>query len=217
VFTGIIEEIGTVEAIEKNARSARLKIQSGLIINGLKLGDSVAVNGVCLTAASVSEKYFTADIMHETLCRSNLGELTFGNKVNLERAMLCGGRFNGHIVSGHIDGTGCITEMVRDGTAVWVTITAASDILKYIVEKGSVAIDGISLTAARVNEKSFAVSVIPHTGKVTILLDKSAGSTVNLENDLIGKYVEHFACFNAEENKHKSIITYEFLANAGFN
>lgn len=216
IFTGIIEEIGKISSIQKGARSARLTIQSKLIFDDLKTGDSVAVNGVCLTAASLSHTEFSADVMNETLSRSNLGALSVGSRVNLERAMMSGGRFGGHIVSGHIDGTGQITKTERDDNAVWITISAAPDIMKYIVKKGSITIDGISLTVAKVDEKSFAVSVIPHTGKATTLLDKTPGQAVNLENDVVGKYIERFLSIREKDENPKSGITMEFLANAGF-
>jgi riboflavin synthase len=216
MFTGIIEEIGTVASIQRSANSARLAIHGTLIFGDLKVGDSVAVNGVCLTAASVSGDVFRADVMNETLARSNLGELRPGSKVNLERAMLSGGRFGGHIVLGHIDGIGGIMRMDHDDNAVWLTISASKDILRYIVEKGSVAIDGISLTVAMVNEHCFSVSVIPHTGMATTLLDKAPGDTVNLENDIVGKYVERLVRPNANQASQKSNITLEFLTNAGF-
>lgn len=216
IFTGLIEEIGTIQAVQKGAKSARLTIRASAIFDDLKLGDSVAVNGVCLTVSSHLDKSFTADVMNETLRRSSLGELSAGSRVNLERAMAAGGRFGGHIVSGHIDGTGTITRMAREDNAVWVTITTAPEVLRYIVEKGSIAIDGISLTVARVDDTSFAVSVIPHTGMATTLLDKTAGSTVNLENDVIGKYVERFISTREGNEKSKGGITMEFLQNAGF-
>ena len=216
MFTGIIEEIGTILSVQKGSKSARLTIQGALVFDDLKLGDSVAINGVCLTATSLSCRVFTADVMRETLSRSNLGELRAGSRVNLERAMLSGGRFGGHIVSGHIDGTGQISRMDMDDNAVWVTIEAAAQILKYITEKGSITIDGISLTVARVDEKSFAVSVIPHTGRETTLLDKAVGSTVNLENDIVGKYIERFVGLNTKKEQPASKITMDFLAKAGF-
>ncbi len=216
MFTGIIEEVGTVAAVQKNAKSARLTIRGSLIFDDVKLGDSVAVNGVCLTVTEFGNNLFTADVMNETLGRSNLGDLRAGSDVNLERAMRADGRFGGHIVSGHIDGTGVITGMERDDNAVWVTVTAPPGILKYIMEKGSIAIDGISLTVARVSEHSFAVSVIPHTGRETILLGKRIGSTVNLENDVIGKYVGRLLAYPESEAPRKSKLTQEFLINAGF-
>lgn len=215
MFTGIIEETGRVGAIKKGVKSSTLQIAAARIFDDLKTGDSVAVNGVCLTAAKIENKTFWADVMSETLNRSSLGELTPGSPVNLERAMAAGGRFGGHIVSGHIDGTGIITEIKKDDNAVWYTIKAPDKIMRYIVEKGSVAIDGISLTVARVSRENFSVSVIPHTLKETVIGTKKTGSKVNLENDIVGKYVERFMQVPAEESK-EPVITAEFLAKAGF-
>lgn len=189
MFTGIIEEVGRIRAIERQAVSARLTIAASKVLSDVHLGDSIAVNGVCLTVTSFGRDYFCADVMHETLNRSSLGALGVKSPVNLERAMLAGGRFGGHIVSGHIDGTGTIREVRRDGNAVWYTIQASEPILRLIVEKGSIAIDGISLTVARVDRVSFSVSIIPHTLQETALAVKRAGDIVNLENDCIGKYV----------------------------
>lgn len=215
MFTGIIEEIGTISAVRRNPLEAKLTIFAEKIFSDLKIGDSVAVNGVCLTASEISGNTFTADVMNETFHRSSLSELKSGSPVNLERAMAADGRFGGHIVAGHVDGTGIITNIKKDDNAVWYTISADSSIMKYIIEKGSVAIDGISLTVAEVLKDSFSVSVIPHTAKETILSQKKLGDTVNLENDLVGKYVEKLLNFNHDE-KPKSRITREFLANAGF-
>ena len=183
-------------------------------MSDLKVGDSVAVNGVCLTATSVDGSGFTADVMHETLDRSSLGALTNGSWVNLERAMAADGRFGGHIVSGHIDGIGAIAALRRDDNAVWYTVRAAPSLLRYIVEKGSVAIDGISLTVASVEQDRFSVSIIPHTAAVTTLGQKRPGSTVNLETDIIGKYVEKLLCPQVETPK--SSITWDFLSENGF-
>ncbi len=216
MFTGIIEEIGTITAIPKKAKSAQLKIKATLLFDDLKLGDSVAVNGVCLTVTEFGDKQFAADVMNETLSRSNLGDLQTGSKVNLERAMSAFGRFGGHIVSGHIDGTGRIIAIERDDNAVWLTVSTSPLVLKYIIEKGSIAIDGISLTVARITENNFAVSIIPHTTKATTLLDKKVGDYVNLENDIIGKYVERFCSLSNNEEMANSNITAEFLARAGF-
>jgi riboflavin synthase len=194
-----------------------------VIFSDLKLGDSVAVNGVCLTASSISGKTFTADVMHETLDRSSLGTLRAGSSVNLERAMAADGRFGGHIVAGHVDGLGTITDIRRDDNAVWYTIAAAKDIMKYIVEKGSVTIDGISLTVAAVSADSFKVSIIPHTAKVTTLGERKTGDKVNLENDIIGKYVEKLLFFggdsqnsNAETGSGSGRLTLDFLKENGF-
>ena len=192
MFTGIIEEIGTIRTINRGAASAVLTIAAETVLEDVHLGDSIAVNGVCLTVTSFSKKQFTADVMHETLNRSSLGTLRPGSHVNLERAMKADGRFGGHIVSGHIDGTGQIESMRREENAVWVTIACADKILDLIVEKGSICIDGISLTVAAVTNRNFSVSVIPHTGEETTLLKKKAGDPVNLENDIVGKYIQKF-------------------------
>ena len=216
MFTGIIEEIGHIAAIEKGNRSAKLVITANKILQDIKLGDSIAVNGICLTACHITKQNFTADVMAETMNRSNLGELKKGSAVNLERAMPANGRFGGHIVSGHVDGTGTITNLKKDENAVWVTIKANATILKYIVEKGSIAIDGISLTVAFVDDSCFQVSIIPHTADETILLHKKAGDTVNLECDVIGKYVEKLLNYNNNETQQKKGITLEFLQNNGF-
>ena len=217
MFTGIIEEIGTITAVQKGAKSARLTIKADMIFEDMKLGDSIAVNGVCLTVTDFNQNTFSADVMNETLSRSGLGRLSAGSSVNLERAMQANGRFGGHIVSGHIDGTGEIIRKARDDNAVWLTVSAPEHIMKYIVEKGSVTIDGVSLTVARAEKQHLAVSIIPHTGKATILLDKRPGETVNLEIDIIGKYIERFLSALPVKDKATSNITYEFLANAGFN
>ena len=176
------------------------------------MGDSIAVNGVCLTVTSFTDASFTADVMHETLNRSSLGALRPGSKVNLERAMSADGRFGGHIVSGHIDGTGRITDIKKDDNAVWYTISAPPDILRYIVEKGSIAIDGISLTIAYVDSRCFKVSIIPHTSANTTLALRKPGDTVNLENDCIGKYVEKLL----QPYQKTGNITREFLLQNGF-
>ncbi len=198
MFTGIIEEIGEIKSIKKGAKSATLTIQGSIVTEDSRIGDSIAVNGVCLTATSINGNIFTADVMAETMRRSSLGQLGSGSKVNLERAMAANGRFGGHIVSGHIDGCGTIRSFVREDNAVWVTIDAPANILKYIIEKGSIAIDGISLTVAYVDDICFKVSIIPHTAGETTLLTKKPGDTVNLENDVIGKYVEKLLGLSSE-------------------
>lgn len=190
MFTGIVEEIGTVHAVTMGEKSAVLTIGADNVLEGTRIGDSIAVNGVCLTVTSLQKKSFSADVMAETLRRSSLAKLHRGCKVNLERAMAADGRFGGHMVAGHIDGTGTVLSMQREDNAVWVEVGTAEEILRYIIEKGSIAIDGISLTVARLTDRSFSVSVIPHTGQETTLLQKKVGDVVNLENDLVGKYVE---------------------------
>lgn len=215
MFTGIIEEIGTILGVRKGARSSVLSIQGKVIFDDLKLGDSIAVNGVCLTVTSFTSNSFTADVMSETLSRSSLGNLKTGSHVNLERAMAANGRFGGHIVSGHIDGTGTIYKIQKDDNAIWYTVKATEPLLRYIVEKGSIAIDGISLTVADVTSESFRVSIIPHTAKATILSEKTLGSIVNLENDVIGKYVEKLIG-TGQNGRQQSNITKEFLYKAGY-
>ena len=190
MFTGIIEECGTVLDVLKNGVSGSVQIQASTVLEGTKTGDSIAVNGVCLTVTKLTKSSFTADVMAETFRRTNLGSLGKNSRVNLERAMAADGRFGGHIVSGHIDGTGVISRIKEEGNAVWIYISAPQSILNLIVEKGSVAVDGISLTVAAVSDKEFAVSVIPHTRENTALSGKKTGAVVNLENDIIGKYVQ---------------------------
>lgn len=219
MFTGIVEEIGTVEQIRRDACSAVLTVRAGKILSDLSMGDSVAVNGVCLTAARILSSGFQADVMHETLDRSSLGELRAGSHVNLERAMPAQGRFGGHVVTGHIDGTGIISEVKRDGNALWYSIKAGPELLRLMVEKGSVAVDGISLTVARVLEGEFQVSVIPHTAFATILREKRAKDTVNLENDIIAKYAERLLNLKPGESGEmagRGGLTEQFLKQNGF-
>lgn len=214
MFTGIVEEIGKVKSVQRSGSSSFIEIEAKKVLEGTQIGDSIAVNGVCLTVTQLSNTHFRADVMNETLDRSSLGSLNSGCPVDLERAMAANGRFGGHIVSGHIDGTGTISDITSDGIAVWYTVSASSDILRYIVEKGSVAIDGISLTVAKVTDSSFSVSIIPHTAAQTVLGTKKVGDIVNLENDIIGKYVEKL--MKPTEIPSKSNITMEFLAKNGF-
>ncbi len=215
MFTGIIEELGTVERVTRGRVSAVIAIRAEHILSDLKIGDSVAVNGVCLTATGLTGHGFTTDVMHETLDRSALAGLGPGSRVNLERAMAADGRFGGHIVAGHVDGVGTIAAIEQDDNAIWFTITAPAQVLRYVVEKGSIAIDGISLTVARVETDRFAVSVIPHTAAVTLLGQRRTGDRVNLESDLVGKYVERLLR-PAPEEKGQSRLTMEFLTQHGF-
>ena len=211
MFTGIIEEIGTVRRIEHGAKGARLTIQAKTVLEDTRIGDSIATNGVCLTVVSMTDDSFSADVMAESLRRSSLGTLQGGSLVNLERAMAANGRFGGHIVSGHIDGTGTIASQKREDNAVWVKIKTPAPLLRYIVEKGSIAIDGVSLTVAAGTDPDFSVSIIPHTGAQTILLGKKPGDPVNHESDVIGKYVEKLTA------PHKTAgISTNFLAENGF-
>ena len=216
MFTGIVEEMGTIAGIQKGAKSAVLTIQAEKVFSDIHIGDSIALNGVCLTVTSFSGNTYTADVMNETLRRSSLGSLTIGSKVNLERAMAANGRFGGHIVSGHIDGTGTITKVEKDDNAIWYTIAAEENLMKYIVEKGSIAIDGISLTVAKRSDMDFAISMIPHTAKETVLSQKKPGDIGNLENDIVGKYIEQLMHYEKKEEKKESRLTKEFLLRAGF-
>ena len=221
MFTGIIEETGKIISFKRTGRSGQLKIGASKVLEGTNIGDSIAVNGICLTVVSMQTDSFVADVMVETVARSSLSDLAAGDRVNLERAMPMNGRFGGHIVSGHIDGTGVIYSLVREENAIWVTIRASDDILRYIVEKGSVSIDGISLTVAYVDEDVFKVSVIPHTGEETTLLGKKPGDRVNLENDPVGKYIEKLLLpyensYGGKDIKKGSKLTKDFLTENGF-
>lgn len=235
MFTGIVEETGSVKKVIGHQVSGYIEIKAKKVLEGTQIGDSIAVNGVCLTVTELHGDSFVADVMAETLRKTNLGNLSIGAKVNLERAMAANGRFGGHIVSGHIDGTGTIQSLQPEGNAVWVTIAAPASILHLIVNKGSIAIDGISLTVAYIDDKVFKVSIIPHTGEETTLLKRKPGDVVNLENDVVAKYIEKlikpYAGQEASEaenslstpasqtyggNQGGSGITMDFLARHGF-
>ena len=225
MFTGIIEETGTIRSLSLNGNSGSIRIEARKVLEKTQLGDSIAVNGVCLTVTSLTPREFTVDVMPETLRRSSLSRLGAGDQVNLERAMSADSRFGGHLVTGHIDGTGTIRSLRNEGNAVLITIAASPEVLSLIVEKGSIAVDGISLTVAGVSSDSFSVSVIPHTGSHTTLLKKQAGDTVNLENDIIGKYVKKFLSAapaqgttetSGRREPAKSRLTEDFLRENGF-
>lgn len=216
MFTGIIEEVGRILSISKGINSAQINIEAKKVLEDVKLGDSIAVNGVCLTVTSFKHNSFTVDVMPETMRRSSLNNLKKGSLVNLERALALGERLGGHIVSGHIDCTGKVVNIKNEDIATWVTVEVPDDALKYIVLKGSITIDGISLTVAEVNEKSFSVSLIPHTKGETTLYEKKLGDEVNIECDLIGKYVERLVFMKQKEEKKESKITEAMLREAGF-
>lgn len=190
MFTGIIEEVGHVKSMHRGSKSFVLEIEASKVLDGTQVGDSIATNGVCLTVTHLTGTGFTADVMPETVSRTALGELIAGSPVNLERALSLQTRLGGHLVSGHIDGTGCITDIRQDDTALWLTVSCDSKLLRYIIEKGSVTLQGVSLTVARVDDRSFAVSLIPHTQAATTLHQARIGDRVNIENDIIAKYVE---------------------------
>lgn len=191
MFTGIVEELGKIQKIEGGSH-CKLTISAKKILEDIKLGDSIAVNGICFTVVKFTSSSFTVDIMMETWKRTSLYKLNPGSPVNLERAMPANGRFGGHIVSGHIDGTGEIVSIRQDGNAVWYRIKTSKKIMKFIIQKGSIAIDGISLTVAEAGNADFYVSVIPHTLSNTVLATRHPGDIVNLENDIVGKYIESF-------------------------
>ena len=216
IFTGIIEELGVVKSIAINGTSGCITIKAQKVLEGTQLGDSIAVNGTCLTVTSINSDGFSADVMAETVRRTSLSQVGKGDLVNLERAMILNGRFGGHIVSGHIDGTGTITKYTKEENAIWVTIKAPEEILDLIVEKGSICIDGISLTVATVSDRDFQVSIIPHTAKETTLIHKKVGSLVNLENDIVGKYIKKLMENKQEEQAKKaSGLTMEMLEEYG--
>ncbi|WP_304507035.1 riboflavin synthase [Anaerotignum sp.] len=214
MFTGLIEEIGFIDKVISQNSGGQLVIHAKTIQEGAKLGDSIAVNGVCLTVTNLTKVSFTADVMPETLKRSNLGQLQKGTPVHLERAMAANGRFGGHMVSGHIDGTGIISGKKNEGNATRIFINADPDLLKQIIEKGSIAIDGVSLTVISVDNEQFSIGIIPHTGTQTTLLDKKIGDQVNLETDIIAKYIQRFLENNSAQQDKP--LTLEFLKENGF-
>ncbi len=215
MFTGIVEELGVIKSVRRGADSASLMIDAARVIEGSRVGDSIMVNGVCLTSVYFGERNFTADVMAETLDKSNLGNLKTGDRVNLERALRLGDRLGGHIVSGHIDGVGTIVRREKHDIATLVSIKAPEAVMRYIIKKGSVAIDGISLTVVDFAADSFQVSLIPHTARETTLGFKKNGDTVNLEGDIIGKYIERMMNFQGSK-ENDSGLNMGFLAEHGF-
>jgi len=190
MFTGIIQEVGRVEAIERGAQSARFTIRAENVLGGIKIGDSITVNGACLTVVEQQPGTVAFDAVYETLQKTALGSLAIGDEVNMEPSLLVSGRFDGHIVQGHVDGVGTIVSIREVDNSYYVYITASAQLLRYIVRKGSVAIDGISLTVVDADDKTFSVAIIPHTWDNTNLHTRRAGDQINLETDIIGKYVE---------------------------
>lgn len=216
MFTGIIEELGTIRGVSLTKDGGELQIAATTVLGGTKLGDSIAVNGTCLTVTKLEKDGFTAFVMAESLRRTNLGNLKRGSVVHLERAMAADGRFGGHMVTGHIDGQGTVLSQKPEGQAVVLTIGVDPEILSGIVEKGSIAIDGTSLTVMDVGKDSFRVGIIPHTGGHTALLDRPKGYACNLETDVIGKYIQKFLAKNTEPTPKKSTLTMDFLRENGF-
>jgi riboflavin synthase len=213
MFTGIVEELAAVKSLSVRGESAKLAITAEKVLKDVRLGDSIAVNGVCLTVVSFSTREFVVDVMPETLRKTNLINLRPGDAVNLERAMALGGRLGGHLVSGHIDGTGKIIERRTEGNAVVFRFNTSAGVLRFVVSKGSIAIDGISLTVADMGLDWFSVSIIPHTASLTTLGSKGVGDMVNLENDMIGKYVDRLLN-NAQDQKEE--LSMDFLKANGF-
>ena len=216
MFTGIIEEIGTIHSVKRTQNSLTLEISGTVIFDDLKIGDSVAVNGVCLTATTIGANRFTADVMPESVKMTTLLNLSASSPVNLERAMAANGRFGGHVVAGHVDGQGNIIGKDHVGNSIVFRITTSSDILHYIIYKGSITVDGASLTVSKVGEGWFEISIIPHTIGNTILQYASIGTTVNLETDIFGRYIEHFMKGTHQESSHTSTVTMDTLVRNGF-
>ncbi|GAB6137425.1 riboflavin synthase [Halanaerobaculum tunisiense] len=214
MFTGIVEELGEVTRIKRGSKSIELVIAADKILEDIQLGDSIATNGVCLTVTEFNEQQFSVDVMPETMRKSSLGDLKVGDNVNLERALQVGDRLGGHLVSGHIDGVGEIVGYTKEDNALLVTIKPEAELLKYVIPKGSIAIDGISLTIAQLEEPTFAVSIIPHTAQVTVLGNKDVGDQVNLEADMIGKYIERMMKFTTEDTTED--IDESLLREKGF-
>lgn len=212
MFTGIVEEVGELLSLKRGARSFTLRVKARKVLEGTQIGDSIATNGVCLTVTAMDERSFEADVMPETVERTALGGLKVGDGVNLERALTLSTRLGGHLVAGHVDATGRIVERREDETALWLKIEAPSSVLRYVVEKGSIAIDGVSLTVARLDQRSFSVSLIPHTQGATTLHSRRIGEEVNLENDMIVKYVERLMGKSPSEGN----LTLDFLQQHGF-
>ena len=212
MFTGIVEEIGKIKAIRRGTHSIVLEVEATKVLEDTRIGDSIATNGVCLTVTAMGNGSFSADVMPETMLRSNLGQLQTNDLVNLERALALNSRLGGHLVAGHVDGTGRIIGKEQDDNAIWITVAASSEVMRYIIEKGSVAIDGVSLTVAFVDDAVFKVSVIPHTQEETTLTTKRIGDMVNLENDMIAKYVEKLMGRGSKSGG----LSMEFLQENGF-
>ncbi len=208
MFTGIIEEIGKIKGISKQNNSIRMDISAKVVLEETRLGDSIAVNGVCLTAVNLTNSAFSVDIAPETLRKTNLGKLTISSRVNLERALKMEQRLNGHLVMGHVDGIARILSKKQDGTAILIDIELPAKLRRYVIEHGSVTVDGISLTVARLGSDRFTISLIPHTTTLTTIATKEIGDIVNLEVDVLGKYIERLLT--------NSKIDEDFLKKHGF-
>jgi riboflavin synthase len=216
MFSGIVEEIGAIQSIDKGLAGAKISIVASLVLEDLTVGDSISVSGACLTASQVGTTSFSVDVSTETLNCTTLGTIPVGSPVNLERALKLNARMGGHLVTGHVDGIGILRARQQDGNAIQLTVEASEEIIRYCVTKGSITVDGISLTINAVSERSFAVAIIPHTAKVTTMGLKQIGHTVNLESDVIGKYVERLLQGSAAyPAKSAPTIDREYLQKRG--
>ncbi len=217
MFTGIIEGLGTITGIRTSGEARQFAINADFVLGGTKTGDSISVNGACLTAVAVDGSRFSVDVSPETLYRTTFGRAKIGERVNLERALRLSDRLDGHLVSGHIDGLAMIARRQKKANAIIISMEAPEHICRYLIEKGSVAVDGISLTINKCGKNDFEVSIIPHTASLSTIGFKQVGEQVNIETDMIGKYVERFLYSPAEkETEQKSGIDKEFLARMGF-
>ncbi len=216
MFSGIIEVVGKVRSVRSDGGGARISVDAGSLLEGVRNGDSIAVNGACLTVVAFEGQVFEADVSLETLRRTNLGSLQSGDGVNLERALALGDRLGGHLVTGHIDGMGRIRSRRADGESIWLTVEAPPEVMRYVVHKGSVAVDGISLTVADCDGETFSIAIIPHTSERTMLTDKQDGAPVNLEADLIGKYVEKLLSPHATGGGKPDGVSLETLKEHGY-
>ncbi len=219
MFTGLVEEIGEIIALERGDKSVKIKIKAKKVLENSKIGDSIATNGVCLTAVEIKNNYFVADCMYETIKRTNLKRLKTGDKVNLEKSLTLTSFLGGHLVTGDVDCEGKIISIYKEGIAKIYEIEILAKYMKYIVEKGRITVDGASLTVMILRENIFGVSLIPHSQKEIILGEKKVGDLVNIETDLFGKYVERILFFNQQEKtetKKESKLTEKFLIENGF-
>ena len=212
MFTGIVEELGKIQRVNIQSHSAKITVECGTVLEGTKLGDSIAVNGVCLTVTELASNSFTADVSYETLRITSLVNLKSGNLVNLERAMKADGRFGGHMVYGHIDGLGKIVSIQKNGDFFDINISLEEKDARYVVKKGSITVDGISLTVAEINENKIRLAIIPHTFENTNLKSIKIGDFVNIETDITAKYIEKFL----STSDNKSRIDLKFLQEHGF-
>lgn len=215
MFTGLIEEIGLLRDIKRSGDSMVLKISAKNILSDVNIGDSISLNGICLTVTQFDKSSFSVDVMPETLYKTSLSELKTGSKVNLERAMRASDRFGGHFVAGHVDGLATLVDKKTLDNAIYLKFKVDSSLLKYMISKGSIAIDGISLTIVKVENEYLTVSIIPHTLQNTNLIDKDIGMSVNIEVDMLGKYVENLL-LNYADKKINENITAAFLEENGF-